>query len=135
MNELLTKQLEQISKIISGLNADDTDIDKLNELGQSLELISHQVKTSYFYGPSNNDNIVGHGINQDAVFTSIQNSKYFVQQALLRIYSENLKMPFSRKSAHYFHPNILKYSRKKQNCFIRPQNHESLFQRSYQKII
>lgn len=68
MNGLLTKQLEQISKLISGLDGDDADLDKLTELGQSLEFLSHQIKTSHFDGFPGDREIPDHGIRQDAVF-------------------------------------------------------------------
>lgn len=68
MNGLLTKQLEQISKLISGLDGDDADLDKLTELSQSLEFLSHQIKTSYFDGFPDDRRNPDHGIRQDAVF-------------------------------------------------------------------
>lgn len=68
MNGLLTKQLEQISKLISGLGGDHADLDKLTELGQSLEFLSHQIKTSYIDGLTAEREIQDPGIRQDALF-------------------------------------------------------------------
>jgi signal transduction histidine kinase/HPt (histidine-containing phosphotransfer) domain-containing protein/ActR/RegA family two-component response regulator len=45
MNELLTKQLEQINKLISGLKGEYSDLERLMELGRSLDLLGHQIKT------------------------------------------------------------------------------------------
>ena len=68
MNEVLTKQLEQISKLIQGLEGADTDIDRLNELSQLLELLSHQLKTSSWDGFPDGREFIDNGIHQDAVF-------------------------------------------------------------------
>src|SRR5690554_304184 len=68
MKELLTKHLEQISKIISELGGENTDIEKLTELSQSLELLSHQIKTSHLEVLTDGKNLPDRGINQDAAF-------------------------------------------------------------------
>src|SRR5690554_2237953 len=68
MNALLSKQLEQISSLIMGLEGKDADLKKLDELGQLLELLSHQVKTSYLYNFSDDQSICRLGINQDEFF-------------------------------------------------------------------
>jgi signal transduction histidine kinase/CheY-like chemotaxis protein/HPt (histidine-containing phosphotransfer) domain-containing protein len=68
MNGFLTKQLKQISHIISGLKGEETDLEKLTELSQSLELLSHQIKTSHLEGFMVEKDIPDHGISQDAVF-------------------------------------------------------------------
>ena len=68
MNDLITKQLKQISKLISGIEGADTDLEKLTELGQALELLSHQIKTAGLDGFPGNKDILNQGITQDAVF-------------------------------------------------------------------
>ncbi|MFW6290293.1 MAG: histidine kinase dimerization/phospho-acceptor domain-containing protein, partial [Mariniphaga sp.] len=68
MKDILTKQLEQISKLIKRLEGADTDIDRLTELSQSLELLSHQVKTFHLDSFSGDREFPDHGILQDAVF-------------------------------------------------------------------
>ncbi len=68
MNKLLAKQLEQISNLISGLEGEDADLDKLTELSQSLELLSHQIKTSHLEVFHDDKEVPDRGINQDAVF-------------------------------------------------------------------
>lgn len=68
MNELLTRQLEQISKLIEGLEGADTDMDRLKDLSQSLELLSHHIKTSHLDGFPDDRRFSDRGIHQDAVF-------------------------------------------------------------------
>ncbi len=68
MKEILTKQLEQISNLIEKLEGADTDIGRLTELSQSLELLSHQIRTSHLDNFSDDREFPDHGILQDAVF-------------------------------------------------------------------
>jgi signal transduction histidine kinase/CheY-like chemotaxis protein/HPt (histidine-containing phosphotransfer) domain-containing protein len=68
MNGFLTKQLEQISHIISGLKGEEADLEKMTELSQLLELLSHQIKTSNLEGFPVEKDIPDHGISQDAAF-------------------------------------------------------------------
>ncbi len=77
MNELLSKQLEQISSLIMGLEGKDADLETLDELGQLLELLSHQVKTSYLYNFPEEQEILKPEINQDAFFYFNQNYQIF----------------------------------------------------------
>ncbi len=74
MKDILAKQLEQISKLIERLEGADTDIDRLTELSQSLELLSHQVRTFHLDSFSDDREFPDHGILQDAVF--YYNSQY-----------------------------------------------------------
>lgn len=74
MNELLTKQLEQISKLIEGMEGADTDIERLKDLSQLLELLSHQLKNSHLDNFTDGRDLPDHGIRQDAVF--FFNSKF-----------------------------------------------------------
>ncbi|MFW6352077.1 MAG: ATP-binding protein, partial [Bacteroidota bacterium] len=68
MKKMLTKQLEQISKLIGDLEGAEADIERLTELSQSLELLSHQIKTAHLDGFTDDREFPDHGILQDAVF-------------------------------------------------------------------
>jgi hypothetical protein len=74
MNELLTKQLEQISTLIADLEGKEADLDKLTELSQLLELLSHQIRTSQLDGFADDREAPDNGIHQDAMF--FFNSKF-----------------------------------------------------------
>lgn len=68
MNELLTKQLEQISSLISGLKGEGADLERLKELSRSLDVLGHQIKTNHLDGFPGNKVLSDYGIHQDAVF-------------------------------------------------------------------
>ncbi len=67
MNKDLNKHLDQISKLIAGLKGSDADLEKLIELDRSLDLLSHKIKTARLDGFTNETEILGQGIRQDAV--------------------------------------------------------------------
>ena len=68
MNEYLNRQLDQISKLISGLKGGDLNLNKLTELERSLEVLSHQIKSARLGGFSEMDEHTLKGIKLDAVF-------------------------------------------------------------------
>jgi signal transduction histidine kinase/DNA-binding response OmpR family regulator len=68
MNELITKQLEQINKLISGLRGEYSDLEKLMELRRSLDLLGHQIKTLPGESFLGEKELLNHGLRQDAVF-------------------------------------------------------------------
>jgi signal transduction histidine kinase/DNA-binding response OmpR family regulator len=68
MNEYLNRQLDQISKLISGLKGGEVDLEKLTELDRSLEVLSHQIKTARLAGFAWSPDDPGRGLKQDALF-------------------------------------------------------------------
>jgi signal transduction histidine kinase/DNA-binding NarL/FixJ family response regulator len=68
MNEYLNRQLDQISKLISGLKGGEVDLEKLTELDRSLEVLSHQIKTARLAGLAWSPDDPGRGLKQDALF-------------------------------------------------------------------
>lgn len=68
MNEYLNRQLDQISKLISGLKGTQVDLEKLTELDRSLEMLSHRIKTARLEELTDLVDSTAHGLKQDAVF-------------------------------------------------------------------
>ncbi len=68
MNELLTKQLEQINKLLSGLKGEYSDLERLMELGRSLDLLGHQIKMLPKAGFSEEKEWSDSSLSQDALF-------------------------------------------------------------------
>ncbi len=77
MNKLLRKELEQISKLISELKGEEADLDKLTDLGQLLELLSHQIKTSQLDVSPDDREIPDHSFSSDAIFYFNKNFQIF----------------------------------------------------------
>jgi signal transduction histidine kinase/DNA-binding response OmpR family regulator len=68
MNKSLNKHLEQISRLISGLQNEDVDLEKLTELDRSLDLLSNKIKTSRLDNYSEKQTPQNQNLKQDAVF-------------------------------------------------------------------
>ncbi|HDR52396.1 MAG TPA: PAS domain-containing sensor histidine kinase [Mariniphaga anaerophila] len=68
MNEYLNRQLDQISKLISGLKGGEVDLEKLTELDRSLEVLSHQIKTARLADFAWSPDDPARGLKQDALF-------------------------------------------------------------------
>lgn len=68
MNKSLNKHLEQISRLISGLQNEDVDLEKLTELDRSLDLLSNKIKTSRLDNFSEKQPPQNQDFKQDAVF-------------------------------------------------------------------
>ncbi|MEE4286870.1 MAG: ATP-binding protein [Mariniphaga sp.] len=68
MNEYLNRQLDQISKLISGLKGVDVDLEKLTELDKSLEMLSHRIKTARLEEQEEELDFADQGLKQDAMF-------------------------------------------------------------------
>ncbi|RIH63392.1 response regulator [Mariniphaga sediminis] len=68
MNEYLNRQLDQISKLISGLKGADVGLEKLIELDRSLEMLSNLIKTVRLEGQEDFTELNDQGVKQDAAF-------------------------------------------------------------------
>lgn len=68
MNKSLNKHLEQISRLISGLQNEDVDLEKLTELDRSLDLLSNKIKTFRLNNYSEKQTPQNQNLKQDAVF-------------------------------------------------------------------
>ncbi len=68
MNEYLNRQLDQISKLISGLKGANVDLEKLTELDKSLEMLSHRIKTARLEEQEEELDFSDQGLKQDAMF-------------------------------------------------------------------
>jgi signal transduction histidine kinase/CheY-like chemotaxis protein len=68
MNEYLNRQLDQISKLISGLKGANVDLEKLTELDRSLEMLSHRIKTARLEEQVVELDLADQGLKQDAMF-------------------------------------------------------------------
>lgn len=68
MNEYLNRQLDQISKLISGLKGANVDLEKLTELDKSLEMLSHRIKTARLEEQEDELDFTDEGLKQDAMF-------------------------------------------------------------------
>ncbi|MBW6534812.1 MAG: response regulator [Mariniphaga sp.] len=68
MNEYLNRQLDQISKLISGLKGANVDLEKLIELDKSLEMLSHRIKTARLEEQEDELYFTDKGLKQDAMF-------------------------------------------------------------------
>lgn len=68
MNKSLNKHLEQITRLISGLQNEDVDLEKLAELDRSLDLLSNKIKTSRLDTYAEKQPTPNQHLKQDAVF-------------------------------------------------------------------
>jgi hypothetical protein len=117
MNEYLNRQLDQISKLISGLKGANVDLEKLTELDRSLEMLSHRIKTARLEEQEDESDFADQGLKQDAMF-------YFNRQfEVIRFVGSfenifgNRKIDFLPEVKSFFsNPRDLKSSGKKQNC-------------------